>query len=196
MFHFKFAWSFFSLFFLIAWGIHCIFSMPSKPAAMLKPQSNNTSLESYSTVHYHIKVWGLSSWTLLREISEVWILPPHCLPDANAANVMLRSYGFECETAWVSEFLSFGFTLCKNPGLRPGIATVHPATMNLEVSHCLEQKECSEECHDSNLTHSATQAGSHCFYLNYQANLCILFFGLTVLFCQSGWSNTVIRRLL
>lgn len=37
------------------------------------------------------------------------------------------SYGFECGTAWVSEFLSFDFTQYETQGLNlPGTATEHP----------------------------------------------------------------------
>lgn len=38
-----------------------------------------------------------------------------------------QSYGFECGTAWVSEFLSFDFTQYETQGLNlPGRATQHP----------------------------------------------------------------------
>lgn len=75
-----------------------------------------------------------------------------------------QSYGFECGTAWVSEFLSFDFTHYKTQGLNlPGRAAEHPGlglircAVSLQFCTLLELGECLVKCHRCNLTHSAFQ---------------------------------------
>lgn len=75
-----------------------------------------------------------------------------------------ESYGFECGTAWVSEFLSFDFTQYETQGLNlPGRTTEHPGwglircAVSLQFCTLLELGECLVKCRRCNLTHSEFQ---------------------------------------
>lgn len=69
------------------------FDMPSKPPAMLKSQPANTCLEKKkkkSREHCHAILGGFHFRLYLGESSQACMLPPHCSPDANAANLTWR----------------------------------------------------------------------------------------------------------
>lgn len=112
----------------------------------------------------------------------------------------LESYGFECGTAWVSEFLSFDFTQYETRGLNlPGRATEHPGVRlnslccELAVVHTVRAGDCLVKCHCCNLTHCISSAVF--FYLRKMGTnqLSQLLLWVKGLFCHCCWSTTVIQ---
>lgn len=106
--------------------------MPSQPPAMLKSQPANTCLwkkkkkRSHSREHCHAILGGFISDLTWGKQPGVNTSSP-TLTRCTCSKFNSQSYGFECGTAWVSEFLSFDFTQYETQGLNlPGRATQHP----------------------------------------------------------------------
>lgn len=112
------------------------------------------------------------------------------------------SYGFECGTAWVSEFLSFDFTQYETQGLNlPGTATEHPGwgliscAVSLQFCTLYELGEHLVKCHHCNLTHCAFEVLLSFFSPNAKIGNKLIS-AAKVLFCHCCWSNTVIQDQL
>lgn len=140
--------------------------MPSKPPAMLKSQPTNTCREkkkNHPREHCHAILGGFISDFAWGKQPSVNTSSP-VLTRRKCSKFNSQSYGFECGTAWVSEFLSFDFTHYKTQGLNlPGRAAEHPGlglircAVSLQFCTLLELGECLVKCHRCNLTHSAFQ---------------------------------------
>lgn len=157
-FDFKFAWVV-----LIARGVRC----ETCPLKSLRPCWNHSPLtlvlkKSSGEQHCHAILGGFSDLTWGKQPSVNTSSPT--LTRRKCSKFNSESYGFECGTAWVSEFLSFDFTQYETQGLNlPGRATEHPGwglircAVSLQFCTLLELGECLVKCHRCNLTHSAFQ---------------------------------------
>lgn len=89
---------------------------------VLKKKNNNNN----SREHCHAILGGfISDFTRGKQPSVNTSSPT--LTRRKCSKFNSESYGFECGTAWVSEFLSFDFTQYETQGLNlPGGATEHP----------------------------------------------------------------------
>lgn len=103
--------------------------------------------------------WRVSSQTLVGEMQPSVHTSSPALTRRKCSKFNLESYGFECWTAWVSEFLSFDFTQHETRGLNlPGRAAEHPGVRlnllccELAVVHTVRAGECLVKCHCCNLT--------------------------------------------
>ncbi len=111
-----------------------VFDMPSKPPAMLKSQPTNTRLGKKKIKNKKIipenavtQFWEVSSQTFTRGKQPSVNTSSPMLTRCKCSKFNSQSYGFECGTAWVSEFLSFDFTHYKTQGLNlPGRAAECP----------------------------------------------------------------------
>lgn len=176
--------------------------MPSKPPAMLKSQSTNTCLKNHSREHCHAILGGFISDLTWRKQPSMNTSSP-TLTRRKCSKFNSESYGFECGTAWVSEFLSFDFTQYETQGLNlPGRATEHPGwglircAVSLQFYTLLELGECLVKCHCCNLTHSAFQVRFFFFFFLRKMGTCQIsqpLLWVNVLFCHCCWSNTVIQ---
>lgn len=176
--------------------------MPSKPPAMLKSQPANTCLEKKKKVQRALSrnSGRVSFQTLLRGKQPSVHASSPLLTRCKCSKFNLESYGFECGTAWVSEFLSFDFTQYETRGLNlPGRATEHPGVRlnslccELAVVHTVRAGDCLVKCHCCNLTHCISSAVF--FYLRKMGTnqLSQLLLWVKGLFCHCCWSTTVIQ---